>query len=146
MTQQPIGPVVGEVVEVELACGLGLAEALTIGVGTTIGAGIFVLVGIIIAGAGPAAVLSFLLGGIVALFNAMSTAGVATSMPKSGGGYYFISRALGPLWGAIVSWRTWFGLILAFAFYMVGFGEYVATVIDVPVTIVAAITKCTCAA
>ena len=106
----------GGVVEVELAQGLGLAEALTIGIGTMVCAGIFVLPGIVIAKTGPGALLSFLLGGLVALLSAMSTAEVATGMPKSGGGYYFISRALGPLWGAIIGWGSWIGLIFASAF------------------------------
>lgn len=125
----------GGVVEVELAQGLGLAEALTIGLGTMICAGIFVLPGIIIARTGPAVLLSFFLGGVVALLCAMSAAEVATGMPKSGGGYYFISRALGPLWGAIIGWGSWFGLIFASAFYMVGFGEYIHSILGVNVTI-----------
>jgi amino acid transporter len=120
-------------VEVELAQTLGLAEAFTIGVGTMIGAGIFVLPGFIIAEAGPAAVLSFLVGGLIAFLNAMAAAEVATGMPKSGGGYYFISRALGPLWGALLGWGSLFGLVFASAFYMVGFGEYVGSVVDLPV-------------
>jgi len=123
----------GEIVEVELAQGLGLIEALTIGVGTMIGAGIFVLPGIIITRVGPAAVLSFFFGGVIALFAAMCAAELATGMPKSGGGYYFISRALGPLWGSIIGWGSWFGLIFASAFYMVGFGEYLTTVVHLPV-------------
>ncbi len=113
------------VIEVELAQSLGLSEALTIGIGTMIGAGIFVLPGFIIAKAGPAAVLSFALGGVVALFCAMSAAEVSTGMPKSGGAYYIISRSLGPVWGAIIGWGSWFGLIFATAFYAIGFGEYV---------------------
>ncbi len=120
-------------VEVELAQTLGLSEAMTIGVGTMIGAGIFVLPGFIIAEAGPAAVVSFLLGGVIALLNAMAAAEVATGMPKSGGGYYFISRALGPLWGAVLGWGSLFGLIFASAFYMVGFGEYVRSLVELPV-------------
>lgn len=98
-----------------------------------IGAGIFVLPGFIIAEVGPAAILSFLLGGIIALLNAMAAAEVATGMPKSGGGYYFISRALGPLWGAVLGWGSLFGLVFASAFYMVGFGEYVHSVVGLPV-------------
>ena len=109
----------------DLVRSLGLLEALTIGVGTMVGAGIFVLPGIILAKVGPAAVFSFLGGGVIALLAAMSAAEVATGMPRSGGGYYFVSRALGPAWGAIVGWGSWFGLIFASAFYMVGFGEYV---------------------
>ena len=126
-----------EVVEVELAQSLGLTEALTIGVGTMIGAGIFVLPGFIVAEVGPAAVLSFFLGGLIALLNAMAAAEVATGMPKSGGGYYFISRALGPLWGAVLGWGSLFGLVFASAFYMVGFGEYVHTLVDLPVSVYA---------
>lgn len=122
-----------DVVEVELAQSLGLMEAMTIGVGTMIGAGIFVLPGFIIAEVGPAAIVSFFIGGVIALFNAMAAAEVATGMPKSGGGYYFISRALGPLWGAVLGWGSLFGLIFASAFYMVGFGEYVHTLVDLPV-------------
>lgn len=126
-----------EAVEVELAQSLGLLEALTIGIGTMIGAGIFVLPGLIVAEVGPAAVLSFFIGGVIALFNAMAAAEVATGMPKSGGGYYFISRALGPLWGAVLGWGSLFGLVFASAFYMVGFGEYVHTIVGVPVPVYA---------
>lgn len=127
------GDPAADAVEVELAQSLGLAEALTIGIGTMIGAGIFVLPGFIVAEVGPAAILSFALGGVIALFNAMAAAEVATGMPKSGGGYYFISRALGPLWGALLGWGSLFGLVFASAFYMVGFGEYVHTVVNLPV-------------
>lgn len=124
-------------VEVELVQSLGLLEAWTIGVGTMIGAGIFVLPGFIIARTGPAAVLSFLLGGVVALLTAMSAAEVATGLPKSGGGYYVISRALGPLWGAVIGWGSWFGLVFATAFYAVGFGEYVHAYLPMPVWVLA---------
>ena len=138
VTDQPGSAMPGEVVEVELAQGLGLIEALTIGAGTMIGAGIFVLPGLIFSKTGPAAVIAFLAGGIIALFNALSVAEIATGMPKSGGGYYFISRALGPLWGALIGWGSWFGLIFASAFYMVGFGEYMATIVNLPVNLMAA--------
>lgn len=45
-------------------------------------------------------------------------------MPKSGGGYYFISRALGALPGAVVGISIWLGLVFATAFYLVGLGNY----------------------
>lgn len=125
------------VIEVELAQSLGLFEAVTIGIGTMIGAGIFVLPGFIVQKTGPAAVAAFALGGVVALLNALAAAEVATGMPRSGGGYYFISRALGPLWGAIIGWGSWFGLVFATAFYAVGFGEYVHAWVGLPVTTLA---------
>jgi len=58
-------------------------------------------------------------------------------MPKSGGGYYIISRALGPAWGAIIGWGSWFGLIFATAFYAIGFGEYVRAFTGIDATYLA---------
>ncbi len=110
----------------ELARDLGLIEALTIGIGVMIGAGIFILPRFAIGNAGPAAVFSYVIAGIIALISAASTAEVATGMPKSGGLYYFISRALGAFWGTIAGVALWLSLCFAVAFYLQGFGEYLA--------------------
>ena len=115
----------------ELAKDLGPLAALTIGVGTMIGAGIFVLPGTAIAQAGSFAVLSFLVGGVIALLTALSASELGTAMPKSGGAYFYVNRALGPLFGSIAGWANWMGLAFASAFYMVGFGEYVRAIIGV---------------
>jgi amino acid transporter len=110
--------------DAELERTLGLSGGLAIGVGTMIGAGIFVFPGLAAGRAGPAAAGSFALGGVVALLVALPTSELATAMPKSGGGYYFISRGLGTLAGAVVGLSLWFGLVFATAFYLVGFGYY----------------------
>jgi amino acid transporter len=110
--------------ESELERTIGLPGGLAIGVGTMIGAGIFVFPGLAAGQAGPAAAGSFALGGVVALLVALPTSELATAMPKSGGGYYFISRGLGTLAGAVVGLSLWFGLVFATAFYLVGFGFY----------------------
>ncbi|MFC6939666.1 APC family permease [Salinirubellus sp. GCM10025818] len=110
--------------DAELERTLGLSGGLAIGVGTMIGAGIFVFPGLAAGQAGPAAAGSFALGGVVALLVALPTSELATAMPKSGGGYYFISRGLGTLPGAVVGLSLWFGLVFATAFYLVGFGFY----------------------
>ncbi len=108
----------------ELERTLGLAGGLAIGIGTMIGAGIFVFPGLAGARVGTAATASFAIGGIIALLVALPTSELATSMPKSGGGYYFISRALGTLAGTIVGLSLWLGLVFATAFYLVGLGYY----------------------
>jgi amino acid transporter len=89
-----------------------------------IGAGIFVFPGLAAGRAGPAAAASFAIGAVIALLVALPASELATAMPKSGGGYYFISRGLGALAGAIVGLSLWFGLVFATAFYLVGFGFY----------------------
>ncbi|QKY19724.1 amino acid permease [Halolamina sp. CBA1230] len=116
----------------ELAKDLGPLAALTIGVGTMIGAGIFVLPGDAIEGAGSFAVLSFLLGGVIALLTALSASELGTAMPRSGGAYFYVNEALGPLFGSVAGWANWLGLAFASAFYMVGFGDYVATIAGLP--------------
>jgi amino acid transporter len=138
-------PVVEETVETdeatitddaELERTLGLTGGLAIGIGTMIGAGIFVFPGIAAGRAGPAAAASFSIGMVVALLVALPASELATAMPKSGGGYYFISRGLGALAGTIVGLSLWFGLVFATAFYLVGFGYYaVDTLAEVGVTI-----------
>ncbi|SNZ16191.1 amino acid/polyamine/organocation transporter, APC superfamily [Natronoarchaeum philippinense] len=116
----------------ELAKDLGLLSALTIGIGTMIGAGIFVLPGTAVARAGPLAAATFVLGGVIALFTALSASELGTAMPKSGGAYFYVNRALGPLFGSVSGWANWLGLAFASSFYMYGFGEYVNTLVGVP--------------
>ncbi|MFT4946874.1 MAG: amino acid transporter, partial [Natronomonas sp.] len=113
----------------ELAKDLGLFAALAIGIGTMIGAGIFVLPGTAVARAGPLATGTFVLGGVIAIFTALSASELGTAMPKSGGAYFYVNRALGPLFGTITGWANWLGLAFASAFYMYGLGEYVNTLV-----------------
>ncbi|KZX47708.1 amino acid permease [Haloarcula sp. K1] len=114
--------------EEDLAKDLGPLAALTIGVGTMIGAGIFVLPGEAILKAGSFASVAFVLGGIIAMFTALSASELGTAMPRSGGAYYYVNHALGPMFGSVAGWANWLGLAFASAFYMVGFGRYIARI------------------
>ena len=115
----------------ELAKDLGPLAALTIGVGTMIGAGIFVLPGDAVTEAGSLAVAAFVVGGAIALLTALSASELGTAMPKSGGAYFYVNHALGPLFGSVAGWANWLGLAFASAFYMVGFGEYIQLIIGI---------------
>jgi len=123
----------------ELAKDLGPLAALTIGVGTMIGAGIFVLPGEAAAEAGPAVALSFIAGGVISMFTAMSASELGTAMPKAGGSYYYVNHALGPLFGSIAGMGNWMGLAFASAFYTIGFGDYLATFVPLPTVEVASL-------
>ncbi len=89
----------------ELARELGLGAAMSIGIGTMICAGIFVLPGIAAAKAGPIVVLAFALCGLVAILIALCMSELSTGMPLAGGGYLFVVRSFGPmmarLWGDV---------------------------------------------
>ncbi len=113
-------------VQEDLRRELGFWAALTIGAGTMIGAGIFLLSGIAISMAGPAAIFSYIIAGVVCIITAASAAELATGMPTSGGDYFFVSRSLGPAFGAISGIGIWLSLTFAIAFYLVGVGEYLS--------------------
>ena len=123
----------------ELVKELGLKEALTIGIGTMIGAGIFVLPRYAIELAGPGAIFSYIIAGIVCIITAASMAELATGMPKSGGAYFFISRSMGTFMGTISGVSVWFSLTFAVAFYLRGFGEYMAMALPVNEVVLAII-------
>jgi len=108
----------------QLERNIGFLEAMTLGGGTMIGAGIFILPGIAAEGAGPASAVSFVVAGFVALLAALSLSELATGMPIAGGSYHYVNRALGNFFGSIVGWGMWTGLMFASAFYMIGFGQY----------------------
>ena len=128
----------------ELDRTLGLPQVLAIGIGTMVGAGIFVFPGLAAGQAGPAAMLSFAIGAVIALLVALPTSELATAMPESGGGYYFVSRSMGTLLGTMVGVGQWMGLVFASAFYLMGFGHYLADIVgalnlgvDLPITSIA---------
>ncbi len=53
---------------------LGLKDAVGVGLGAIIGAGIFVVTGVAAGISGPAFIVSLILAGIIATFNALSSA------------------------------------------------------------------------
>jgi len=91
-----------------------------------IGAGIFLLAGVALEMSGPAAIFAYILSGIVCMITASSAAELATGMPTSGGDYFFVSRSLGPVFGAISGIGIWLSLTFAIAFYLYGMGEYLS--------------------
>ncbi len=121
----------------ELSRDLGLYSVFTTATGTMIGAGIFVLPGLAAEGAGPGAAISFLLAGGIAMLAALAVCELATAMPRAGGDYYFVSRAMGPLLGTMVGLGAWLALIFKGAFALVGLGQYVLHFSPVPVLLTA---------
>jgi amino acid transporter len=100
---------------------LGLLDATMIGMGAMIGAGIFVLTGLAAEISGPAALLVFLLNGIVTAFTGLSYAELASAIPKSGGGYAFVREIFDDFGSFIMGWMLWFAYMIAGALYALGF-------------------------
>ncbi|MGB9940021.1 amino acid permease [Methanosarcina sp.] len=119
---------------------LGFFSTFAIGTGTMIGAGIFILPGIAVAGAGSGAIISFLIGGLISIATAISMAELATGMPLAGGSYYYISRTMGAALGAVIGLGSWLALIFKGTFALIGLAEYFQIFYPLPLYFVAAVT------
>jgi APA family basic amino acid/polyamine antiporter len=104
--------------------GLSTFAAIAFAVGTMVGAGVFVLSGLVIEVAGSSAILSYLICGIVVSFSALSYAALASIFPEDGGGYLFARRMLGGYPGFLAGWAMFVSTLIAVSFVLLGFGIY----------------------
>jgi APA family basic amino acid/polyamine antiporter len=96
-----------------------------IGIGQMIGAGIFVVTGVVAATqAGPAIMLSFVLAGIACAFVGLAYAELASSVGGCGGAYSYGYALFGELIAWIIGWNVVFGLGVALAAVANGWSGY----------------------
>lgn len=105
---------------------LGVADAVGVGLGAIIGAGIFVVSGIAAGIAGPAFLVSLLVAGVIAAANALSSAQLAAAFPQSGGTYEYGYQVLGPWPGFLAGWLFLASKTAAAGTVALGLGEYLA--------------------
>lgn len=115
----------------KLARSLSLTSVIAISIGGMLGSGIFVLPGIAAAKTGSSVWLAYLLAAVCILPAALSKSELATAMPSSGGTYVYIERAFGPLFGTISGIGLWLSLLLKSSFALVGFGAYLAIIVNI---------------
>jgi APA family basic amino acid/polyamine antiporter len=90
--------------EARLVRRLGTTDAVVVGLGAMLGAGIFSAPAPAARAAGAWLPLAVLLAGFVAWCNATSTARLAAVFPESGGTYVYAGRLLGRGWGHLAGW------------------------------------------
>lgn len=83
---------------------LGIADAVVIGLGSMIGAGIFVALAPAAAAAGSGLLVGLAIAALVAYCNATSSARLAALYPRSGGTYIYGRERLGEFWGYTAGW------------------------------------------
>ncbi len=111
-------------IETELSRDLGLISALAIGVGTMIAAGIFSLSGLAIQNVGSAAILSFVLAAVVALFTALTYCEFVSIYPDSGEGYLYARKTFSAPLAFLVGWALFLGYASSCGFYLATFSSY----------------------
>ncbi|MEU6017394.1 APC family permease [Streptomyces sp. NPDC047515] len=109
----------------ELKRRLGVFDAVMIGLGSMIGAGIFAALAPAAGAAGSGLLLGLALAAVVAYCNAMSSARLAARYPASGGTYVYGRERLGAFWGYLAGWAFVVGktascaaMALTVGFYM----------------------------
>ena len=122
-----------------LARKLGTADAVIVGLGSMIGAGVFSAIGPAARSAGNAVVLSLLIAGALAYCNATSSAELAALYPESGGAYVYGRRRLGHLWGFVAGWGFVVGKLASCAAMALTFGHYVAPALARPLALAAVV-------
>jgi APA family basic amino acid/polyamine antiporter len=105
---------------------LGTFDAVVIGVGSMVGAGVFSAIGPAAASAGSWLVLGLAVAAFVAFCNAVASAQLAAQYPLSGGTYVYGRERLGPWWGFAAGWCFVTGKTASCAAMALTFGAYVA--------------------
>ena len=105
---------------------LGTGDAVVIGAGSMIGAGVFAAWSPAARAAGSWLVLGLALAGVVALCNATSSAQLAAAHPESGGTYVYGRARLGPVWGHLAGWGFVTGKTASSAAMALTIGAYLS--------------------
>ncbi|MFG3134367.1 APC family permease [Streptomyces tendae] len=109
----------------ELSRRLGVPDAVVIGLGSMIGAGIFAALAPAARSAGSGLLIGLTLAAVVAYCNATSSARLAARYPASGGTYVYGRMRLGDFWGYLAGWAFVVGKTASCAAMALTVGSYV---------------------
>ena len=130
-------PIKTEQGEKKLNKNLTLFDVYSMSTGAMFSSGLFLLPGIAAAATGNSVFLAYFFAGFLILPAMYCMAELSTAMPKAGGTYYFLDRAMGPLMGTIGGLGSWIAVVFKSAFALVGMGAYIGLYLDLPFTITA---------
>jgi amino acid transporter/K+/H+ antiporter YhaU regulatory subunit KhtT len=106
---------------------MGLFMAVMIGIGATMGPGIFALPGELAHMIGPLGILVYLAMGFLTVFTALNYSELSAAIPLAGGGYSFTHRTLNRPVAFFTGWFFWIGNTLACSMYALIFALTIRT-------------------
>ena len=110
---------------------LGVGGAVLLGLGSILGTGVFVSLGLAAGIAGSALMLAIVIAGLVSVCNALSVAQLAASHPVSGGTYEYGYRYLGHWLGFTAGWLFLWAKGASAATGALGFAGYLLAALGV---------------
>jgi basic amino acid/polyamine antiporter, APA family len=114
--EKPAGP--------QLARRLDVVDAVVLGLGAMLGAGVFASFAPAAAAAGAGLLIALAIAAVVAYCNALASAQLAARYPESGGTYRYGRHRLGPMWGFLAGWGFVIGKTASCAAMAMTFGAY----------------------
>lgn len=124
LRRKPVAMIAGEHPPEHLHRSIGLFQLTMLGVGATIGTGIFVALTTAVPAAGPAVILSFVLAGITAALTALCYAELASTIPVSGSSYSYAYATLGEFVAFVVGACLLLEYAVSASAIAVGWGQY----------------------
>lgn len=103
---------------------LGTGDAVLIGLGSMIGAGVFAAFGPAARAAGTGLLIGLVLAAVIAYCNAVASAQLAAAYPTSGGTYVYGRERLGDWWGFAAGWGFVAGKTASCAAMALTFASY----------------------
>jgi APA family basic amino acid/polyamine antiporter len=107
-----------------LARRLGTGDAVVIGLGSMIGAGVFSAFGPAARAAGTGLLIGLVIAAVIAYCNAVASAQLAAAYPTSGGTYIYGRERLGDWWGFAAGWGFVVGKTASCAAMALTFASY----------------------
>ena len=130
----------------ELPRSLGVFDAVLVGLGAMLGAGIFAALGPAAAAGGSGLLAGLAVAGLIAYCNAVSSARLAVRYPVSGGAYVYGRERLGPFWGYLAGWAFIVGKTASCAAMALTVGFYLwpahAHLVAVSAVVVVTVVNC----
>ncbi|GAN96085.1 amino acid permease [Komagataeibacter europaeus NBRC 3261] len=110
---------------------LGAGSLVALGVGVTIGAGLFSLTGVAAgSNAGPAVLISFVLAAVACAFAGLCYGELAGMIPAAGSAYVYAYAALGELAGWIIGWDLVLEYTVGASAVSVSWARYMRSLLD----------------
>ncbi len=139
--RSPRAAIVGRMTDTpsRLARRLTTSDAVVVGLGAMVGAGVFAALQPAAAAAGSGLLVALAAAGAVAFANATSSASLAALYPEAGGTYVYGGRRLGHAWGFLAGWAFVVGKTASCAAMALTFGSYAAPGLARPLAVAAVV-------
>jgi basic amino acid/polyamine antiporter, APA family len=124
-SKKPINELLNSKSDKSLKRSIGPVGLTLLGLGSIIGAGIFIVTGVAAANySGPALLISFIISAIACAFTALCYAEFASMIPVSGSVYTYTYVTLGEIWAWMIGWVLIFEYLISASAVAVGWSSY----------------------